>query len=165
MNGIPEGRDARHALGRIERQRGRLADRLQPPLWYLAGEALAFLVLFLLPGVSQRPGHELPQGAMVVAIVAALVGLNLLDARLAAVTGVKLRSDRHRAYASSRAATLRAGTITLPAALVTWAVALAISWIASIAVGVVVALFVIRARQAVLAAIRDDIRAGRGEAR
>src|SRR4051794_26047857 len=130
---------ASSALRSVARQRERLTERLEPPLWYTGGQALALLVLFVLPGVSQRPGHELSHSALVIAIVAALVGLSLLDARFAQTVGVKLGHDRHRTYASSRGATLRAGTITLVAALVTWVVALAISWIAALALGIVLA--------------------------
>jgi hypothetical protein len=161
MTKKPDHRSASSALRSVARQRELLAERLEPPLWYTGGQALALLVLFVLPGVSQRPGHALSQSALVIAVVAALLGLALLDARFAQAVGVKLGHDRHRAYASSRGATLRAGTITLLASLVTWAVALAVSWIAALALGVVLAVVVARARHAVLEAVRDDIRAGR----
>lgn len=158
---IPDHRDARAALDRVDRQRELLADRLAPPLWYVGGQALAFLVLFALPGLSQWPGHELSGPALAIAIAAAVVGLSLLDARLAHATGIKLGSDRHRAYASSRGATLRAGTITLLASLVTWVVALAVSWIAALVLGVALALVVARARRGILDAVRGDVRRGR----
>lgn len=165
MTEKPSQGDASSALRSVARQRELLADRLEPPLWYSGGQALAMLVLFVLPGLSQWPGHELSRSALVVAIVAAVVGLGLLDARFAQAVGVKLGNDRHRAYASSRAATLRAGTITLLASLLTWVVALAISWIAALVLGVLLALVVARARHGILAAVRADIRAGRTRAR
>jgi hypothetical protein len=157
----PDQRQASSALRRIGRQRELLAERLDPPLWYTGGQALSLLVLFILPGVSQSPGHRLSHSGLVIAIVAALVGLALLDALFAQSVGIKLGHDRHRAYTSSRGATLRAGTITLLASLVTWAVALAVSWIAALALGIVLAVVVIRARHGVLDAVRGDIRAGR----
>ena len=157
----PSQREARSALRRVDRQRELLAERLEPPLWYVGGQALAFLVLFVLPGLSRWPGHELSQPVLVIAIVVAVVGLSALDARLAHRVGVKLGSDRHRAYASSRRATLRAGAITLLASLVTWAVAIAVSWVLALVLGIALALVVARARQGILAAVRDDIRAGR----
>lgn len=95
------------------------------------------------------------------AIAAALVGMSILDARLGQVAGVKLGSDRHCAYASSRGATLRAGTIALLASLLAWAVALTVSWIAALALGVALAPVVVRARHGILDAVRGDIRAGR----
>ena len=157
---MPEGRDARSALRSVERQRALLAERLAPPLWYTGGQALALLVLFVLPSLSQWPGHELSRTALVIAVAVAVVGLGLLDARFAQAVGVKLGGDRHRAYASSRGATLRAGTITLLASLLTWVVALAVSWIAALALGVVFAVVSMRARHAILGAIRADIRGG-----
>jgi hypothetical protein len=165
MTEKPNQGDASSALRSVARQRDLLAERLEPPLWYSGGQALALLVLFVLPGVSQRPGHELSRSVLVVAIVAAIVGLSLLDARFAQAVGVKLGGDRHRAYASSRSATLRAGTITLLAGLLTWVVALAVSWIAALVLGVILAFFVAHARHGILTAIRDDIRAGRTGAR
>lgn len=85
----------------------------------------------------------------------------MLDARLAHAAGIELGSDRHRAYASSGGATLRAGTITLVASLLTWVVAIELSWIAALVLGVVLAPVVARARYGILAAVREDIRAGR----
>ncbi len=161
MPDTPNQRDARSALRRVDRQRELLADRLAPPLWYVGGQALAFLALFVLPGLSQWPGHELSGTALAIAIAAAVVGLSLLDSRLAHTAGVKLGSERHRAYASARSATLRAGTITLLASLLTWVVALAVSWIAALVLGVGLALVVARARHGILEAVREDIRAGR----
>lgn len=161
----PSQLDPSSALRVVARQRRLLAERLDPPLWYTAGQALALLVLFVLPGLSQWPGHELPRSVLLIGIVVGVVGPSLLDARFAQAVGVKLGSDRHRAYASSRAATLRAGTITLVAALATWVVALAISWIAALVLGVVLAVVVARARGGILVAVRKDIRAGRTGAR
>jgi hypothetical protein len=165
MTEKPSQRDASSALRSVARQRDLLAERLEPPLWYSAGQALALLVLFVLPGVSQWPGHELSRSVLVIAIVVAIVGLSLLDARFAQVVGVRLGSDRHRAYASSRSATLRAGTITLLASLVTWVVALAVSWIAALVLGVILAFVVAHARHGILAAVREDIRTGRTRSR
>ncbi|HXF32331.1 MAG TPA: hypothetical protein VN522_12495 [Solirubrobacterales bacterium] len=161
MTEQPNRGDASAALRGVARQRDLLAARLEPPLWYSGGQALALLVLFVAPGVSQWPGQELSRSVVVLAIVAAVVGLSLLDARFAQAVGVKLGSDRHRAYASSRRATLRAGTITLVAALLTWVVALVISAVAALILGVILAFVVARARQGILAAVREDIRAGR----
>ncbi len=165
MTEMPSQGDARAALRRVARQRELLADRLAPPLWYAVGQALALLVLLVLPGLSQRPGHQLSTPGLALAIVAAVVGLSLLDARLAHVAGVRLGSDRHRAYASSRGATLRAGTTTLVACLATWAIALSVSWIAGLALGLALVPVVLRARQGILAAVRGDIRAGRTSVR
>lgn len=165
MTELPDHRDARSALRRVDRQRELLAERLEPPLWYVGGQTLAFLVLFVLPGLSQWPGHQLSHSALVIAIVAAVVGLSALDVRLAHSAGVKLGSDRHRLYASSRGATVRAGAITLLASLVTWVVALGVSWIVALVLGIVLALVVARARYGILAAVRADIRAGRAGAR
>lgn len=165
MTELPDRRDARSALQSVARQRELLAERLEPPLWYTAGQALALLVLFVLPGLSQWPGHKLSGSVLAIAIAAAIVGLSLLEVRLAQAAGVKLGSDRHRAYVSSRRATLRAGTVTLLAAVVTWVVALAVSWIAGLVLGVVLAFVVVRARSGILDAVREDIRAGRTGAR
>jgi hypothetical protein len=161
----PDRRSARSALRSVAGQRELLAERLMPPLWYNGGQALALLLLFVLPGLSQRPDHELSGSALVIAIVVPVAGLGLLDVWFARATGVKLGSDRHRAYASSRGATLRTGVITLLAALLTWVVALAVSWIVALALGIVLAFVAARARHGILGAIREDIRAGRTGAR
>lgn len=161
MTRQPSRREAAEMLLAAERGRHSLAERLRVPAWHVALLALAEAVLFLLPGIASRPGHELRGAALFLPIAFAVVTMLLLDARLLGRRGVRLRSDRARAYPSVRRALLLSGSVALVGATITWIVALEISWIASLPIGAAFAALSAWTRLGVTEATRDDIRAGR----
>ena len=68
------------ALERLRVQRSRLADRLQPPWWYLTGSAISWAVLFAGPFILHYFLHGVPGWPGLILTAAAQVAL--LQARL-----------------------------------------------------------------------------------
>ena len=161
MTPQPSRHEAREMLLAAERGRHSLAERLRVPAWHVALLALAEAILFLLPGISSRPGHELRGAALFLPIAFAVVTMLLLDARLLERRGVRLRSDRARAYPSVRRALLVSGCVALLGAAITWVVALEVSWVASLPIGAAFAAVSTWLRLGVTEATLSDIRAGR----
>jgi hypothetical protein len=161
MTKEPSRREAEEMLLAAERGRHSLAERLRLPAWHVALLALAEAILFLLPGIASRPGHELRGAALFLPIAFAVLTMLLLDAQLLGRRGVRLRSDRARAYPSVRRALLISGSVALVGAAITWIVALEISWIASLPIGILFAAISTWLRLGVTEATLDDIRAGR----
>ena len=82
-------------LERLRVQRSRLADRMRPPWWYLAGVAILWALVFACPFSSRY----LPQGVPTWPIfVAAAAVAGLLQWGLTRATGIKLpfRNLRYR---------------------------------------------------------------------
>jgi hypothetical protein len=161
----PTREEAAEMLAGVERGRDSLARRLRVPRWHVALQGLALAVLFLLPGLACRPGHELRGTALVVPIALTVAALTLLDNQLGNRRGVRLRSDRARAYPSVKQPLLVSGAVVLLGALATWAVALDVNWIASFGVGLLAAAAAVKTRLAVAEATLEDIRAGRTQGR
>jgi len=161
MTPQPSRREAEEMLRAAERGRHSLAERLRVPAWHVALLGLAEAVLFLLPGIASRPGHELRGAALFLPIAFAVLTMLLLDAQLLGRRGVRLRSDRSRAYPSVRRALLLSGSVALLGAAITWIVALEISWIASLPIGLGFAALSAWLRLGVTEATIADIRAGR----
>ncbi len=153
--------DAQRSLQEVDRQRAALADRIRLPRWYSCLYAGALLVLFVLPGLSVRPGHHLSHATVTIVIVACVVVLVLADAVMRRASGARLPADRAGAYVSARRPIMRTGWIVLAGSVATWAAAEAASWVLSIALGVAVAALAMRGQRQTLAAIRHDIRSGR----
>lgn len=161
MTKQPSQQEAQEMLLAAERGRHSLAERLRVPAWHVALLALAEAILFLLPGISSRPGHELRGAALFLPIAFAVLTMLLLDSQLLGRRGVRLRSDRARAYPSVRRAVLVSGSVACVGAAITWIVALEISWVASLPIGILFAALSAWLRLGVTEATRDDIRAGR----
>jgi hypothetical protein len=148
-------------LAILEHSRAALADRLHVPCWHIALQALALAILFLLPGLSRRPGHEFQGADLAVPIVLAVSLLTLLEDQLFGRQGVRLRRDRVNAYPSTRRPLVISIAVVLIGSLLTWIVALQLSWIAALAVGAASAGLVVWTSQSVTGAAVSDIRAGR----
>jgi hypothetical protein len=86
------------ALERLRVQRGRLADRMRPPWWYLTGSAILWAVLFAGPFILQYLLHGVPTWPSLIGTAAALGLLRLMPWGLARATGiaVRLRNLRYR---------------------------------------------------------------------
>jgi len=157
----PSRREAQEMLLAAERGRQSLAERLRVPAWHVALLALAEAILFLLPGIASRPGHELRGAALFLPIAFAVLTMVLLDAQLLRRRGVRLRADRAQAYPSVRRALLLSGSVALVGAAITWIVALEISWIVALPIGLLFAALSTWLRLGVTEATLEDIRAGR----
>jgi hypothetical protein len=158
---------ALESLERLRVQRGRLADRMRPPWWYLPGTAILWGLIFAAPFSSRY----LPEGDYWAIGVAALTVACLLQWGLDRATGMKVgprplrvlrdglfyyRPGRPAGIAMlvvSLAATVTEGSLFrrgLPAAAVV---------VAALAVVAEVVLQQVRLR-----AIRQDLRDGAGSA-
>ena len=150
------------ALELLRVQRSHLADRLQPPWWYLTGSAISWAVLFAGPFILHYLLHGVPRWPSLILTAAALCLLRLLPWGLTRATGiaVRLRNLRYR------------GRPALIAMIVVWFAAdetenflirhgllAAAIVVAALAVAAEVA-----AQQAHLRGIRQDLRAGGGAA-
>jgi len=79
------------ALERLRVQRGRLADRMRPPWWYLTGSAILWAVLFAGPFILQYLLHGVPTWPSLVLTAAMLCLLRLMPWGLARATGIAVR--------------------------------------------------------------------------
>jgi hypothetical protein len=149
------------ALELLRVQRGRLADRMRPPWWYLTGMAILYALIFSVP-FGQR---YLPQGVRMWPIFAAAAAVALLLGwGMTRTTGIKVGFRNLRYPASGRSARIAVVAVCL-AALVTehslidrGLIAVAIV-AAALAVVAEVAL-----QEAVLRGVRQELRGGGGPA-
>ncbi|HUA27611.1 MAG TPA: hypothetical protein VMC03_01900 [Streptosporangiaceae bacterium] len=147
------------ALELLRTQRRRLAERMRPPWWYVAGIALLYTLVFAVP-FGQR---YLPQGVRMWPIFLAVVVLAcLLEWGLGRATGIKTGSRNLLYPASGRPVRIAVVTVCL-AALVAEHFLVDRSLIAA---AIVVAAFGVAAEVALLQAavrgIRQELRGGGG---
>ena len=148
------------ALERLRAQRGRLADRMRPPWWYLTGIALLWALTVACPFSSRY----LPQGVRIWPILVAAVAVAcLLHWGLARATGLAVDTRMLR-YPSGRPAAI-AIIVVGAAALGTETLLIRRGLIvAAIAVAALAVVAEVAAQQAQLRGIRQDLRAGGGAA-
>jgi len=146
------------ALERLRVQRSRLADRLQPPWWYLTGIAILWALAFACPFTSRY----LPQGVRTWPILVAAVAIAcLLHWGLARATGIAVDTRMFR-YPSGRPAGIAIIVVGV-AALVTETFLIDRGLlVAAIAVAALAVAAQVAAQQAQLRGIRQDLRAGGG---
>ena len=148
------------ALELLRMQRSRLADRMRPPWWYLAGIAVLWALTFACPFTSRY----LPQGVRTWPILAAAVAVAcLLHWSLARATGIKIDTRMFR-YPSGRPAgiaIIAMGTVALVTEVILIGRGLLVAAAAVAALGVAVE---VALQQAHLRGIRQDLRAGGGAA-
>ena len=149
------------ALEQLRVQRSRLADRMRPPWWYLAGIAFLWALVFAAPFSSRY----LPQGVSPCPLIlaAALAVACLLQWGLARATGMKV-GFRNLSYRPGRPAVIAMLVVSIAAigtetSLIRRGLLVAAIVVAALAVAAEVA-----AQQALLRAIRQDLRAGGGAA-
>jgi hypothetical protein len=149
------------ALELLRVQRGRLADRMRPPWWYLTGIALLYALVFAVP-FGQR---YLSQGFSIWPIfVAALAVACLLQWGMTRATGIKVGFRNLRYPPAGRPTRIAVVVVCLAAIatehfLIDRGLLAAAIVVAALAVAAEVA-----AQQALLRAIRRDLRAGGGAA-
>ena len=148
------------ALERLRVQRSRLADRLRPPWWYLAGIGILWALVFAAPFSSRSSPHGVRIWPILVATLAVAC---LLQWGLARATGIAVNTGSLR-YPSGRPAGI-AMIVVAAAALVTEAFLIRRSLIvAAIVVAALAVAAEVAAQQAELRGIRQDLRAGGGAA-
>jgi len=148
------------ALEQLRVQRGRLADRMRPPWWYLTGVAILWALTFACPFSSRF----LPQGVRIWPILAAAVAVAcLLQWGLARATGIAVATRTLR-YPAGRPARIAMIVVSL-ATLVTETFLIRHDLImTAIVVAALAVAAEVAAQQANLRGIRQDLRAGGGAA-
>jgi hypothetical protein len=147
------------ALERLRVQRGRLADRMRPPWWYLAGIAILYALVFAFPFASRFLGVSIWPF-----FVAGLVLGSLLQWGMTRATGIKM-GFRNLSYpASGRPVRITIVVVCLAAIatehfLIDRGLSAAAIVVAALAVVAEVA-----AQQAALRGIRQELRGGGGAA-
>jgi hypothetical protein len=149
------------ALELLRVQRGRLADRMRPPWWYLTGIALLYALVFAVP-FGQR---YLSQGFSIWPIfVAALAVACLLQWGMTRATGIKV-GFRNLRYPPAGRPTRIAVVVVCLAAIATEHFMIDRGLLAA---GIVVAVLAVAAevalQRAALRGIRQELRAGGGAA-
>jgi hypothetical protein len=145
------------ALERLRVQRGRLAERMRPPWWFLTGIAIVWALVFADPFLHH--GVHIWPFLLAIAAVACLLQWGLTRA-----TGIKVGFRNARHPASGRPARIATPVVGLAALmtehfLVDRRVLAAAIVVAALAVVAEVALV-----QAQLRGIRQDLRGGGGTA-
>ena len=147
------------ALELLRVQRGRLADRMRPPWWYLTGAAIVWALVFAVPFSSRY----LPQGVRIWPILVAGVALtSLLQWGLTRATGISVGMP-DLTYRPGRPAGIAMAVVSIAglgteASLIRHGLIVVAIVVAALAVAAQVA-----AQQVLLRAIRQDLRGG-GEA-
>jgi hypothetical protein len=147
------------ALALLRVQRGRLADRLRPPWWYLTGFAIMYALVFAFPFASRFLGVGIWPF-----FVAALVVAVPLQWGWTRATGMKM-GFRNLSYPGPgrleryAVVVVSLGTIVTEHFLIDRGLIIAASVVAALAVVAEVAL-----QQALLRGIRQELRGGGGAA-
>ena len=148
------------ALERLRVQRSRLADRMRPPWWYLTGVAILYALVFAFPFFTSR----FPGVSIWPVFVSALVVACLLQWGLNRVTGIKVGFRNLRYPAAGRPVRIAMAVVCLAAMmtehlLIDHGLPVVAIVVAALAVAAEVAV-----QQALLRAIRRELRAGGGAA-
>jgi hypothetical protein len=146
------------ALELLRVQRGRLADRMRPPWWYLPGTAILWALTFACPFSSRF----LPQGVRIWPIlVAGLAVACLLQWGLTRATGIAVGTRTLR-YPASRPTRIAMIVVSF-AALVTENFLVSHGLlVAAIVVAALAVVAEVAAQQANLRGIRQELRGGGG---
>jgi hypothetical protein len=143
------------ALERLRVQRGRLADRMRPPWWYLTGVAIMYALVFAVPFTSRFLGVSIWP-----IFVAASAVACLLQRGMTRATGIKVGFRNLRYPASGRPTRIAVVVVCLAAIatehfLIDRGLPAAAIVAAALAVAAEVAL-----QQAALRGIRQELRVG-----
>ncbi|MBV9444297.1 MAG: hypothetical protein JO345_00110 [Streptosporangiaceae bacterium] len=158
---MPEVTGDPTALEQLRVQRGRLADRIRAPWWYLAGIAIMWALVFAAPfGSRYLPRGISPYPPI---LVAALAVASLLKWGQALTTGMKV-GFRNLSYRPGRPAGIAMLVVSIAANGSETSLIRRGLLVAAIAVAVLAVAAEVAAQQALLRAIRQDLRAGGGAA-
>jgi hypothetical protein len=146
-------------LERLRVQRGRLADRMRPPWWYLTGIAIMYALVFAVPFTSRYLGVSIWPLFVAASAVACLLWWGMTRA-----TGIKVGFRNLRYSASGRPVRIAVVVVSI-AAIVTEHFlidrGLLAAAIVVAALGVVAEVALL---QAALRGIRQELRGGGGAA-
>jgi hypothetical protein len=147
------------ALERLRVQRGRLADRMRPPWWYLAGIAILYALVFAFPFASRFLGVSIWPF-----FVAAFLVTSLLQWGITRATGIKI-GFRNLSYpASGRPVRITIVVVCLAAIATEHLLIDRGLPAAAIVVAVLAVVAEVAAQQAALRGIREELRGGGGSA-
>jgi hypothetical protein len=159
------GADPRQALDEVARQRNVLAGRIRMPGWYRVLYGVALVALFVFPALTARAGDDVSWPVVAAVQAPAVIVLGLQNAVIRRYSGARLPADTPRAFPSIRRPILATVAVVVIGGAVTWTTAVAVSWLVSLACGLVCAALVLVEQERALAAIRRDIRTGKAVAR
>ena len=149
------------ALERLRVQRSRLADRMRPPWWYLTGVAIMWALVFAAPfGSRYLPRGVSPYPPLLVAGLAVACLLKWGQDR---ATGIKM-GFRNLSYRPGRPAGIAMLVVSIAANGTETSLIRRGLIVAAIAVAALAVAAEMAAQQALLRAIRQDLRAGGGAA-
>lgn len=149
------------ALERLRVQRSRLADRMRPPWWYLAGVAIMWALAFAAPfGSRYLPQGVSPYPPILVAVVAVACLLKWGQDR---ATGIKM-GFRNLSYRPGRPAGITMLVVAIAANATEISLIRHDLLVAAISVAALAVAAEVAAQQALLRAIRQDLRSGGGTA-
>ena len=155
------------ALELLRMQRGRLADRMRPPWWYLTGAAIGWALAFACPFASRY----LPHGGYWAVVAATLAVAFLLQWGLDRATGIKAGPRPLRVlrdglfyYRPGRPALIAMLVVSLAATVTEASLILRGLLVAAIVVAVLAVVAEVALQQVRLRGIRHQLRGGGGAA-
>lgn len=149
------------ALEQLRMQRSRLADRMRPPWWYLTGIAIIWALVFAAPfGSRYLPRGVSPYPPI---LVAGLAVACLLQWGWTRATGIKM-GFRNLSYRPGRPAGIAMIVVSLAASGTETSLIRHGLLVAAIAAAALAVAAEVAAQQALLRAIRQDLRTGGGAA-
>jgi hypothetical protein len=159
MRDVARDPAALEPLERLQVQRGRLADRMRPPWWYLPGVAILWALVFAVPFTSRFLGVSIwPLFAAALAVAC------LLQWGVTRATGIKVGFRNLRYPPAGRPVRIAIVVVSV-AALVTENLLIDRDLIvAAIVVAAVAVVAEVAAQQAALRGIRQELRGGGGAA-
>ena len=148
------------ALELLRVQRGRLADRMRPPWWYLTGIGVLWALVFACPFTSRF----LPQGVRIWPILLAAVAVAcLLQWGLARATGIVVATGSLR-YPSARPAAIAMIVVGAAALVTEFLLVRRGLLVAAMVVAALAVVAEVACQQAQLRGIRQELRGGGGAA-
>jgi hypothetical protein len=148
------------ALERLRVQRGRLADRMRPPWWYLTGIGILWALTFAAPFSSRYLPHGVRTWPILLAVLAVAC---LLQWGLTRATGIAVATGSLR-YPSGRPAEIAKIVVAAAALVIEFFLIRRGLVVAAILVAALAVVAEVAAQQAHLRGIRQDLRACGGSA-
>jgi hypothetical protein len=147
------------ALELLRVQRGRLADRMRPPWWYLPGIAIMYALVFAVPFTSRFLGVSIWPIFVAASVVACLLWWGMTRA-----TGIKVGFRNLRYPASGRPVRIAVVVVSIAAIVSEHFLIDRGLLAAAIVVGALGVVAEVALLQAALRGIRQELRAGGGAA-
>jgi hypothetical protein len=147
------------ALERLRVQRGRLADRMRPPWWYLTGVAIMYALVFAFPFTSRFLGVSIWPIFVAASAVAGLLWWGMTRA-----TGIKVGFRNLRYPASGRPVRIAVVVVCLAAIMTEHFLIDRGLLVAAIVVAALAVVAEVACQQAALRGIRQELRGGGGVA-